>query len=352
MKYRTKIIISVLGLLVISIAVYRCCKPHGSKLLLVPLPSDNNQHTAAFPLSHAIAREADPMTAFLKAFDSPITLYGKVVDQHGDPIPAGIVTLQPVDKPFGDQSNSKTTLVSDANGKFSISGLHGYSMGVSVRKEGYLYLSPLGGPATSVMLNYGPGSEQGKRHSRAENPVVLTLHKIGLVEPMVFVKDQRCSLPVDGTPRAIALDSQKGNGPHQVEFRFTSNWNQLPNVNESNFKRFDWKLEAKIPGGGFIWSGNDYNFEAPVTGYQETIRVEYQANMPIDQWKKLAYGSFFVKFADGCYGRIRFNIEGFSDNSPLTLESWLNLKPGSHNLATQNMTPSSACEERYKKEWK
>lgn len=126
-------------------------------------------------------------------------------------------------------------------------------------------------------------------------------------------------------------------------------------ADDAHFRdRFDWSLQMRIPGGGFVWSDDDYNFEAPEIGYQESVILDYKATMPIDRWRRGGQGSFFVKFADGCHGRIRLKIDGMErgDGSPLTLTTWLNPKPGSRNLSTPQMTPSTAGEERNKNEWK
>src|SRR5690606_16875707 len=97
---------------------------------------------------------------------------------------------------------------------------------------------------------------------------------------------------------------------------------------------FDWKLEARIPGGGFLKNDSDYNFEAPEDGYKETLEIEYLASMPEEEWKRVAHRRLFVRFADGTYGRIQFSISGGSDLRPLYMTSWMNLKPGSRNLAS------------------
>jgi hypothetical protein len=353
MTIRTKPILATLGIIVIAGVALRYCAQWGKNVVLVPLHGGKNGKSATTPPSHARAQGTNPLSAFANAFKTPIELYGNVVDQHGDPVPGATVTLSPVDAPFGDESHSGTVLVSDAKGKFSVKGLHGFSMGVSVKKEGYLHLSPLGGPASSAMVSYAHGAEQGKRYSNPATPLVLLLHKIGPMEPMVYVKERNCRLPVDGTVRSIALDSEKGTGTHQIEFRFKTGWVNIPDDNEHFGNRFDWTFEARIPGGGFIWSDNDYNFEAPESGYRESIRLEYKADMPREKWQRMVYGSFFVKFADGSHGRIRFSIDGMEreGDSPLMLASWLNLKPGSRNLATNRMDGTSFDIEKNKKEW-
>jgi hypothetical protein len=135
----------------------------------------------------------------------------------------------------------------------------------------------------------------------------------------------------------IALDSEDGEGLHQVEFRLSSNWNQLPMDNEINLKQFDWSFEIRVPGGGFAWDESDVRFEAPAAGYKDVVRYEYSATMPGDKWKRFQKGRYFVRFADDTYGRIQFEIDGGSDRRPLYMESWLSLTPGSRNLATEHM---------------
>ena len=183
------------------------------------------------------------------------------------------------------------------------------------------------------MIYYGLSDDKGKRYKDPGKPIVFTLHKLGPLEPMVYVDDQRWRLPVDGTVKNIALDSAKGVGPHQIEFRFTTEWGTLPKDNKINFKRFDWKLEVRIPGGGFVRNRSDYAFEAPESGYEETIIIDYPKDAP--KWEKVVNRRYFVKFPDGTHGRIRFGIHGNSATAPLLMTSWMNLKPGSRNLASE-----------------
>jgi len=286
----------------------------------------------------------DPTAEFLGAFQTPIELYGKIVNQHGNPVAGATVKLSPVDRPFADQSNSKMTLVSDADGKFSVKGKQGFAMGVSASKDGYMELPPLDGPSSSAMVSYGGEGKTGKRYSNPATPLVLTLHEIGPVDPIFYVKDKGWKLLMDGTVRAIALDSEKGHGDHKIKFRFKSDWSKLPKNNEMYGKRYDWSLEARIPGGGFLESDSDYKFEAPEKGYQETIKIEYSATMPQEKWEYYVHCRYFVKFSDGSYGRIRFSIDGSSDSTPLDMTSWLNLKPGSRNLSSNDWDPTRVSE--------
>jgi len=294
--------------------------------------------------SHAVIEPKDPTAALLGAFKTPIELYGKIVDQHGNPVAGATVRLSPVDRPFGDQSKSAMTLLSGATGEFSVKGKQGFAMGVRASKDGYMTLPPLDGPSSSAMVSYGGEGKAGKRYSNPATPLDLTLHEIGLVDPIFYVERTNRKLPVDGTLRAIALDSEKGQGDHRIEFRFKSDWSKLPKNNEMYGKRYDWSLEASILGGGFLESDSDYKFEAPENGYQETIKIEYSVELPQDKWLYNIHRRYFVKFSDGSYGRIRFSIDASTDSAPLNMTSWLNLKPGSRNLSSNKWDPTRVSE--------
>ena len=321
---------------IVAIFSYRFCGPNRNVFSLLRTKSDGPKISASpdSPPSHAVAKKGNPATDFITAYNTPIELYGKVVDQHGDPVVGATVMLLPFDN-VGEESRSKMMLISDGDGKFSIKGLKGLAMGVQVTKDGYLTMSDLGfeNPASSRRIEYGLDGTGGKQFKDPSNPVVFTLTKIGPLEPLFYMEQTRWRLPVDGSARGISLDSKDGIGPHQIEFRFTSKMNQLPE-RTSIYTPFDWIFEARIPGGGFLKNDSDYNFEAPETGYLETIKFDYPSTMPQGQWKRLRHGRYFVKFADGTFARIRFTIDAASDRRPLSMTSWINLKPGSRNLAS------------------
>lgn len=291
-------------------------------------------------ISGAVLHYFNPLgrlLGYLIPWMSPIELYGRVEDQHGKPIAGAKVELFPQDNPFGGPSRSKTILTSDGNGEFSIKGLHGISMGVLASKEGFIHLSPLGGPASSERVDYADGAPAGKRYSNPRTPLILRLQDPGEVEQLVCVREKGWRLAINGKPRQIALDSEDGKGPHQIEFRLWSNTLDRNKPGANVYDAFDWTFEACIPGGGFIWSDSNLDFEAPEGGYKETIRFHYPASLPREKWKRFRTGRYFVKFRDNTFGRIIIDVDAGTEPEygPLSMQSWFNPKPGSHNLASE-----------------
>lgn len=338
MNKKSTHILWVVSLMILIGVFFRYCSSPSKETVLIPDEKglrDRLDSEESLP-SHARARKSNPVASFTDSFKTPITLFGKVVDQHGDPVPGATVKLYPLDSPWEEDSGSKVTMASDANGAFSVKDLRGFSIGVQVEKEGYIYLPPLGGPASSANISYANGASGGKRFSNPKTPLVMNLQKVGPIEPLVHVKEKRWRLPIDGSILRVALDTEDGKGMHQIEFRLWSD-NHVRDEAGRGYALFDWTFEARIPGGGFLWTGADLDTEPPKEGYKESIRYEYPDTLPIDKWTVFQQAQYFVKFADNTYGKIRIGVDAGSDRSPLSMTSWLNPRSGSRNLASPYM---------------
>lgn len=326
--------------LVLLIAVGWLLKCYGSKVAEAgqdtSIPGVHQGGRYESPQSEEQSELPESLESLIAQLNTAIKVYGKVVDQLGEPVTDAKVTLNPINRL--ENSYGKKVVVTSENGTFSAEGLYGKSLGISAEKKGYLQIPPMSSLSSTAMLDYARSGEgKGNPHSVPSNPIVLELWKIGPTEPMVHVDKKRWELPIDGTPHMIALNSKEGQGKHQIEFRFSSNWNKLPMDNEINSKKFDWSFELRVSGGGFVWDESDAKFEAPAVGYKEVVRYEYPATMPRDEWKRTQRGRYFVRFPDNTWGRIHFEIDGGSDRRPLYMQSWLSLTPGSRNLATETM---------------
>jgi Carboxypeptidase regulatory-like domain len=333
MKTKSRRTVFIIGFLAI-VAILLIWRSWRSGNSSADLSNRESEKSVFQPTSKNLVNKEDGMSAFLRAFNQKIDLYGKVVDQHGNAIEGANIQVYANDKPFSDGGSPAANLVSDSSGRFTVLELKGISLGVQAEKKGFIpYGSTLGGPTSTANVS-------DSKHSNSSRPLILTLHDPGVMEPLVHQEDQRWKLPSDGTPQKIFLDSGNGQQPlRYIEFRFMTKRFQLPKEQLYGHP-YDWSLEIYILGGGFVRNENDlslgsyYQFEAPLDGYQEVIKYGFSAQLPKEKWKKIVTDSFFVRFSDGTYGRIRFLIQGSSQNSPLLMETWWNPKSGSRNLSS------------------
>lgn len=265
------------------------------------------------------------VAAFMEVFGTPIEFFGQVIDQHGNPIPNTTVKMLANDKALGTRS-SEYERTTDSDGRFSLRGAKGITLGVSVSKAGYRVFSPVYGNVTSSgVFEYGLSSRKPHQSSK-DDPTVFTLYAVGILEPLVKVGERNFRIARDGTPLSISLDGQGG---HPVVLRC---WNQV--LNRSIGQRlYDWRLEITVPGGGLTIRNDEFAFEAPVEGYMPIDTVD----MPIslgDKWRDFAQRSYFIRYEDETFARVNLRMRPGGDHF-VVWESYYNPKVGSRNLESE-----------------
>jgi hypothetical protein len=251
--------------------------------------------------------------------NTPIVLHGKVVDQHGNPVPKARIGYGLLDK--FNESGSTGHQFADAQGNFTISGVRGAVIGVSASKEGYYKIHNV----SNQSFAYGYGTDAyTKPPPTKENPAVLVLHKMGVMEPLVFNEYRSFMIQKDGTP--VLVDLASGTPSSSGQFKVEA-WTKekLP----GGSKYFDWKCRLSVPGGGLIERKGAFDFEAPADGYRESDEIL----MPKDAegWNSQVEKEYFLRLADGRYARIRFRMIAGGHHF-FNMESYLNPKTGSRNL--------------------
>lgn len=127
----------------------------------------------------------------------------------------------------------------------------------------------------------------------------------------------------DGTPTEINLAecrvAPQGTGSLKLEF-----WGDKI---ERSTRKFNWKLRVSVPGGGLIETEEEFNFEAPESGYKPAIEID----MPNDteNWRTDFQRKLFIRLPDGKYGRIDLFL--LARNGVYTVGSSIN-PSGSRNL--------------------
>jgi hypothetical protein len=116
------------------------------------------------------------MEAFMVAQNAKsLDFYGKVIDQHGDPV-AGVKITAAVGRivSLTESGGEKLYTETDSNGKFSFLGIRGSGVGYLLSKDGYSFSQRQ--PASSRPKDYVPDPD---------NPMVFKMWKLQGAEPMV-----------------------------------------------------------------------------------------------------------------------------------------------------------------------
>jgi len=210
----------------------------------------------------------------------PIDFYGKVVDQEGKPIAGANIHFHWVEFP-DENGNRSTNTESDAEGLFSLRGVCGPILTVLVSKEGYY---PRRGGA-----HYGPLAAESFSPD-PQNPVVFRLRKRGTgVELITSDNGIRPNLavrvPKDGTPVRVDFFEKRVSPTGQLEIS-----QNKPPWGEAK----EWSFRLCIPDGGFVENNDEFQFEAPVTGYVPT--VEYRFRKGEVNWATQVNKQFYIVF--------------------------------------------------------
>ncbi|HEY5812834.1 MAG TPA: carboxypeptidase-like regulatory domain-containing protein [Terrimicrobiaceae bacterium] len=266
------------------------------------------------PLS-AEAQRKETLEQVIQAYNASIAFYGRVVDQNGDPVAAAKVTYGAIDHFLSKGSDYSG--YSDANGYFSINGIKGIALTVGVWKEGYYGID--GKSAGAFAYGINPDSTRSLPPTK-DSPAIFLLHKMGETEPLIQVSSRQFDVPSTG--QAVSIDlatGRTGQGNLQV-----AAW-----IGDDSQRRFDWRYQLSIPGGGLIERKGQFDFEAPADGYHPAIEI----NMPstAENWDSRLTKQYFARLADGRYAR--FSIRFFAgDRNFIVFESYLNPNPDSRNL--------------------
>lgn len=283
-----------------------------------PKPSNSPQPNVVTPAAEAAAVEnlsdEAAKARFLKAFDSPIEFYGRVIDQHGAAVSGASVEFTVTNRPFED--GSKSNDLSDDDGFFYLVS-SGAAVSVQVRKNGYYATDQSGG-----VFRYATASQAPI--PTADSPAIFVLRKEGEKQSL-RENDVRFRVSRNGNPKYVDLitGNSGSNNDSSVKIEAWTNDGQ-----KDKRGRYDWRVRLSVEGGGLIEREDRYSFVAPETGYMELAEI----TMPSDSetWSPQASKDYFVRLANGDYARVSFRMIAGGDNF-FTLRSWYNLA-GSVNL--------------------
>lgn len=317
----------------ISLAVASCA------LLLWPLltrwfsqPADDTRSAPAAPSQvqdpatppRASPDPRDPSRPVAALYSTPITFYGRVIDQNGVPVGGARVRYQAHDNPA--RGGREQVLTSTTDGTFAITGVRGISLFVQVDKGGYRsFQQDSGENDSSGSFGFGVALGGSRHVPDRIRPVTFVLWKIGELEPLLVIPTRRILIPKDGTSRLISLHPDRSQ-THSIEVICRTDEDAAA-LNQP----YSWKFEITAVNGEIQTRRDSSAFRAPASGYQRKDAVEMKAGMSRDVWQRVLEKSYFVRYADGVHARL--DIEMLTgDQQKIVLRSWLNPKPGSRNL--------------------
>ncbi len=222
----------------------------------------------------------------------PQDFYGRVIDQHGQPISGVAVTGNlNVMGGLGDGANNQTlTTQSDTNGLFQFTGIKGWHLGIVAKKAGY-----------AMSLTKGPTGKTTNPNDRK----IFTLWKLQGAEPLVSI-NQRYKFHYTDAPINFDLLAGKtvpGGGDIQIVM------SRSPGV-VSGRTRQNWGVQVAAVAGGLIEADGQegITFEAPESGYQPSVSFVISTNAPY-KWFGGFDQTFFLESRNGqVYSKVNFSI--------------------------------------------
>jgi hypothetical protein len=264
-----------------------------------------------------VAKDPTALAYFLSVM-TPISFYGKVVDEKGTPIEGATAKISVTDKMFKDGSTYNK--MTDGAGLFSISDVHGLGVGITVSKEGYYQL-----PKSYGVYGYAPGISSDGPKPTPDNPAVFVLRKKGQGVALIL-KSVSQHLPRNGAPVSLDLEAGLVVNSNAGNFQIALS----SSVNETNPNSpYDWKYSLSVPGGGLVERTDNLNFMAPNDGYQASAEGSFSSGQP--RYSRAIDKQYFVKLADGKYARIQVSLNGDA-NSHFVVSAYINPTPGQQNL--------------------
>jgi len=216
-----------------------------------------------------------------------IEFYGQVVDENERPV--ADVTVKFARNDLSAAGTTQSVALSDSAGRFSLTGVVGKFLGVTVEKTGY-YSSkknPFG-------FEYAEFSDPNFYQPDVNKPVIFRIQAKGNAEALT-VRRNRYLLRADGTPQYVNLSSGRKTTGGVPTGDIMISLNRGPANSAGNF---DWAVTLRAMGaGGLVESHDEFMLEAPKGGYQSEIVVRNQVGDPNYQNNNKA--NYYIRLADG-----------------------------------------------------
>lgn len=249
------------------------------------------------------------------AYNTPINFWGKVVDEKGDPVSGALVKLGTADQLL--QAGTRYERITDVHGLFSVLDAKGLSISVNVSKGGYYQTSRSRG-----QLSYSQPYGNKEPLPAPDKPTIFELRKMGETMPLIHFAERPIRLPKNGFPIEVNLKTGLTTGQGNLKVQCWTN-DQVKNAHG----HYEWKCVLTVSEGGLIERIDRFAFEAPVDGYQKSVKLTPSS----EKWASNVEKQYFIKLSDDRYARINFRMRTGGEHF-FVIESYFNPTPGSRNL--------------------
>lgn len=276
----------------------------------------------------------------MNSANRPISFFGKVIDQDGNPIPDVKVTFEiRYMKEVGPVGIVDTfdypSVTTGADGRFALTGAKGSVMAVkSLEKLGY---EP---SEQATRGTYWYWRDKDPYRPDADNPKLFHMWKKSGAEKLV--KQQTMTrVPYDGTTTTFdLLSGTKVTSNGDMRVSLTRNPQQIV----YGQRNYEWTLTVEAVDGGVIETQDEQMYRAPADGYQPKLAIHVPSDAT--DWADSKSVAFYIKSRSGkYYGSVQLDVQVGSDKptTGLTFRSFVN-PSGSRNLEydpAQNLLPDS-----------
>jgi len=251
----------------------------------------------------------------------PINFYGRVVDESNVAVANANVHFEWTD--LSPAGNSEADTKSDENGFFSLRDRLGKRLIVDVVKEGY-YSS---GDARNASFEYANPAD-GLFIPDQNNPRVFHLRKKGEGVELIH-GSQLFGFRTNGPVQYLDLIQGKNTLTPPGDLAA-----QIIRDSRNNEARFNWSVTISVPSGGIFETNEEFMFEAPPDGYQQSIEVQMMTNDL--HWVAGAKKRFYFKSRNGSvYGWAEATIyPQYQNAAAIDLDYYVN-PSGSRNLESK-----------------
>ena len=285
-------------------------------------------HAGAIPTASGASNADRGATRLLAAYKTPISFYGKVLDESTNVVAGANVRFRVATDP-NDEGGAHNTAtgteyhtMSDSNGLFSLTGVFGGTLTVVVSKDGFHSTDRSG----RMFHYFDHEGILGSRPTQME-PAIFVLKRKQGAEPMISRRFRRTSVVADGTPAGVNFPAGDPSQAEVPDF-YIQLWKNASSTNAQG--QYDWSYKFSIPGGGLTDRKDAYEFQAPSDGYREVIEGAMVAGG--DNWHTTIQRNFFGKLRNGCHVRFQVSLTTWGKGSFAIDAFFMNPAPGSRNL--------------------